>query len=178
MEQTSQLMGVRPETLGASLLALAMVGVAHFALRWYSQQRFHAKNRPAATDSEQDRSARHWITVNLQNIVAQAREIVHAIHGLNTRYIRSLIEQAAIVGALDADALVDPARTAEVIGRVVAQLDRLADEVERGWRGESDGQGGITLSRTIRGVAETHALDAQLLASSDIRRIQIGRAHV
>jgi DNA gyrase subunit B len=109
---------------------------------------------------------------DLLSIVRQAREIVHAIESVNTRYNRSLIEQAAIVGGLDAEALVDPARSATVIERVVRRLDRLADEVERGWRGESDGQGGLTFSRTIRGVTETHALDSQLLASSDVRRIR------
>ena len=109
---------------------------------------------------------------DLLSIVRQAREIVHAIEGLNTKYNRSIIEQAAIVGGLDPDAMVDPQKTATVIERVVRRLDRLADEVERGWQGESDGQGGLVFSRTIRGVTETHALDAALLASADVRRIR------
>ncbi len=109
---------------------------------------------------------------DLRSIVNQAREIVHAIEGVNTRYNRSILEQAAIVGGLDADALADPARAATIIERVVRRLDRLADEVERGWAGESDGQGGLIFSRTIRGVTESHALDAALLVSSDVRRIR------
>jgi len=109
---------------------------------------------------------------DLMQIVQEARAIVHAISGVNTRYNRSILEQAAIVGGLDADALVDPARTATIIERVVRRLDRLADEVERGWTGQSDGQGGLVFQRTVRGVTETHALDAQLLASSDVRRIR------
>src|SRR5690606_27247672 len=56
--------------------------------------------------------------------------------------------------------------------RVANRLDRLADEVERGWQGESDGQGGLTFRRTIRGVTETHHIDAQLLASADARGIR------
>lgn len=109
---------------------------------------------------------------DLLSIVRQAREIVHAIEGVNTRYNRSLIEQASIVGGLDAEALLDPARTATVIERVVRRLDRLADEVERGWSGVSDGQGGLTFTRTIRGVTESHAIDAQLLASADARKVR------
>jgi DNA gyrase subunit B len=109
---------------------------------------------------------------DLLSIVRQAREIVHAIEGVNTRYNRSLIEQAAIVGGLDAEALLDPARTATVIERVVRRLDRLADEVERGWSGVSDGQGGLIFTRTVRGVAESHAIDAQLLASADARKVR------
>jgi DNA gyrase subunit B len=109
---------------------------------------------------------------DLLSIVRQARDIVHAIEGVNTRYNRSLIEQAAIVGGLDAEALLDPQRTATVIERVVRRLDRLADEVERGWSGVSDGQGGLIFTRTIRGVAESHAIDAQLLASADARKVR------
>lgn len=109
---------------------------------------------------------------DLLSIVRQAREIVHAIEGVNTRYNRSLIEQAAIVGGLDAEALLDPQRTATVIERVVRRLDRLADEVERGWSGVSDGQGGLIFTRTIRGVTESHAIDAQLLASADARKVR------
>jgi len=109
---------------------------------------------------------------DLLSIVRQAREIVHAIEGVNTRYNRSLIEQAAIVGGLDAEALLDPERTSTVIERVVRRLDRLADEVERGWSGVSDGQGGLIFTRTIRGVTESHAIDAQLLASADARKVR------
>ena len=108
---------------------------------------------------------------DLLQIVRQAREIVHAIGGLNTKYNRSIIEQAAIVGGL-ADAANDPEHARTVIERVVRRLDRLADEFERGWQGELDGQGGYVFSRTVRGVAETHALDSQLLASADVRRIR------
>ena len=109
---------------------------------------------------------------DLQRIVDQARDIVNAIAGLNTRYNRSIVEQAAIVGGLDPDALIDPERAATVIERVVRRLDRLADEVERGWQGRGDGQGGLVFSRTVRGVTESHALDAQMLASADARKIR------
>ena len=108
---------------------------------------------------------------DLLSIVRQARDIVHAIDGLNTRYNRSIIEQAAIVGGL-ADAADDPERARTVIERVVRRLDRLADEFERGWEGETDGQGGYVFRRTIRGVTETHTLDAALLNSADARRIR------
>ncbi len=109
---------------------------------------------------------------DLLSIIRQAREIVHAIEGLNTRYNRSIIEQAAIVGALDPDLLSDPQKAIETATRVARRLDRISDEVERGWAGESDGQGGLRFSRTVRGVMETHAVDAQLLASADARRIR------
>jgi DNA gyrase subunit B len=108
----------------------------------------------------------------LLEIVRQAREIVHAIDSLNTKYNRKIVEQAAIVGGLDPDALADPEKAAAVATRVANRLDRISDEVERGWQGSPDGQGGLTFTRTVRGVTETHHIDAQLLASADARKIR------
>ena len=83
-----------------------------------------------------------------------------------------LLHQAAIVGGLDPEALADPTRADAVAKRVANRLDRVSDEVERGWAGQTDGQGGLLFSRTIRGVTETHALDAGLVASADARKIR------
>jgi DNA gyrase subunit B len=109
---------------------------------------------------------------DLLDIVHQARDIVHQIDTFNTRYNRSILEQAAIVGALDPDAVADPARAGEIGQRIAARLDRISDEVERGWTGEPDGQGSLVFQRTVRGVTETHEFDAHLLASADARKMR------
>jgi DNA gyrase subunit B len=109
---------------------------------------------------------------DLLAIVRQARDLVHHIQSFNTRYSRSILEQAAIVGGLDPDAVADPARAADIARRVAERLDRISDEVERGWSGETDGQGGLVFSRTVRGVTERHELDANLLASADARKMR------
>ena len=109
---------------------------------------------------------------DLRDIVRQARDVVHAIEGLNTRYNRTIVEHAAIAGGLNPDALTDPAAAEAVIARLVARLDRVSDEFERGWQGRSDGQGGMVLERTVRGVTESHHIDAQLLVSADARKIR------
>jgi DNA gyrase subunit B len=109
---------------------------------------------------------------DLRAIIEQARGLVHAIDQLNTRYDRNIVEQAAIVGALDPEALADPARAAEMAGRVGARLDRISDDTERGWTGGPDGADGFTFQRTVRGVAEMHNVDASLLNSADARRLR------
>jgi DNA gyrase subunit B len=109
---------------------------------------------------------------DLLAIVEQARDIVHAIDTLNTRYDRRLVEQAAIVGALDPEALADPSRAAEMAARVGNRLDRISDETERGWTGGPDGAGGFAFRRTVRGVTESHAIDASLLNSADARKLR------
>ena len=109
---------------------------------------------------------------DLLAIVRQARDIVHQIDSFNTRYSRSILEQMAIVGALDPDVVADPARATEIGRRIADRLDHISDEVERGWSGEPDGQGGFVFARTVRGVTETHPLDASLLASADARKMR------
>src|SRR5690606_12819928 len=42
---------------------------------------------------------------DLLSIVEQARDLTHLMDGLNTRYNRQIVEQAAVVGALDPDAM-------------------------------------------------------------------------
>ena len=110
--------------------------------------------------------------VDLTHIVEQARDVVHAINALNTRYNRTLVEQAAIAGAFEAGEI-EVESSAERLGAAIAaRLDQIADDVERGWRGASDGEGGLRFSRTVRSVEEVHVLDAQLLASADIARLR------
>src|SRR5690606_33023554 len=108
---------------------------------------------------------------DLLAITQQARDIVHAIDNLNTRYNRNLVEQAAIVGGLDPEAIDDPARVDEVLTRVSNRLDRISDELERGWTGEVTDDG-VVFSRTVRGVTERHILDQALLQSADARKLR------
>ena len=109
---------------------------------------------------------------DLLSIVRQARDIVHAIDGFNTRYNRSILEQAAIVGALDPEAIADEMTAAAVGERISGRLDHVSDEMERGWHGAPDGEGGLIFTRTIRGVTESHSLDANLLNSADARKMR------
>ncbi|MCR6670929.1 DNA topoisomerase (ATP-hydrolyzing) subunit B [Devosia ginsengisoli] len=109
---------------------------------------------------------------DLQGIVQQARSIVSAIDNLNTRYNRSLVEQAAIVGGLDPEGLNDPNRISGTMERIANRLDRISDELERGWSGTITDEEGLAFSRTVRGVTETHQLDKPLLQSADARKLR------
>ena len=109
---------------------------------------------------------------DLLQTVEQARDIAHAIDPPNTRYNRTLVELAAIVGARDPEALADPDRAEAMAARVGNRLDRISDETERGWTGGPDGADGFTFRRTVRGVQETHNVDASLLNSADARKLR------
>ena len=109
---------------------------------------------------------------DLLNILHQSREIVNAINNLNTRYNRNLVEQAAIVGGLDPEGIANPDRSAETLKRVANRLDRISDELERGWTGEVTDEEALAFSRTVRGVTETHQIDRALLQSADARKLR------
>jgi DNA gyrase subunit B len=48
----------------------------------------------------------------------------------------------------------------------------MSDETERTWEGALDGEGGYVFTRIVRGVSETHTLDAALLGSADARKLR------
>ena len=109
---------------------------------------------------------------DLLSILQQARDITKAINNLNTRYNRNLVEQAAIVGGLDPDGMSDRNKSAETLTRVAGRLDRISDELERGWSGEITDDEALAFSRTVRGVTETHQIDRALLQSADARKLR------
>jgi DNA gyrase subunit B len=109
---------------------------------------------------------------DLLGILEQARDLNHLIDNQNSRYNRQMIEQAAVVGALDPQAMENPDAAQALADRVANRLNRMSDETERTWEGRLDGEGGYTFSRVVRGVTETHTLDAALLGSADARKLR------
>jgi len=51
------------------------------------------------------------------------------------------------------------------------RLDALARDIERGWRGEAEPDGGLAFTRTLRGLTERRVIDGPLLRSSEARRL-------
>ena len=113
----------------------------------------------------------------MRAIVNSARAVVSLIDGLHSRYSRTVVEQAAIAGAFDAQLL----RSADAANRIAAsvaeRLNTIAEETEKGWEGRY-GNDGFFFKREVRGVTEAHALDLALLGSLDARRLNQHHAHL
>jgi DNA gyrase subunit B len=75
----------------------------------------------------------------------------------------ALLEQAAIAGALTPDAT----RAMAAAPGLATRLNAVSLPNEQGWVVSADG--GLTISRTVRGVAERHTLDGASLRSSEAR---------
>jgi DNA gyrase subunit B len=83
----------------------------------------------------------------------------------------ALAEQIAIAGALSPDLLNDAAQASQAAVYIAKRMDQLSAQHERGWRGESDGAGGLRFERTLRGVTSRFRLEAALVRSPEARRL-------
>ncbi|WP_075216478.1 DNA topoisomerase (ATP-hydrolyzing) subunit B [Mongoliimonas terrestris] len=115
---------------------------------------------------------------DLRAIVDRARQIRAVLDGLHHRYDRSVVEQAAIAGALNAEILTNPEKAHEAAAYVARRLDILADEFEKGWTGEANDDGTLVFRRTVRGVTETTMIDPALLSSADARKLDGHTTHL
>jgi DNA gyrase subunit B len=107
---------------------------------------------------------------DLRAIVAEARLVLHILKGLHSRYDRTIVEQAAIAGALHPITPESEAEAATSSASIAARLDELAEDMERGWIGHVE-HSGYVFTRELRGVRQASFLDVGLLASAEARRL-------
>ncbi|MDP2411285.1 MAG: DNA topoisomerase (ATP-hydrolyzing) subunit B [Pseudolabrys sp.] len=108
---------------------------------------------------------------DLQKLVEEARSIRNTLLGLHSRYNRQVVEQAAILGVLNADIFGDPEKAKAAAPFIARRLNILSEETERGWEGEFSEEAGFTFSRTVRGVKSVSIIDHALLGSADARKL-------
>ncbi|MDB5592668.1 DNA topoisomerase (ATP-hydrolyzing) subunit B [Enterovirga sp.] len=106
----------------------------------------------------------------LRALIDESRLVRQVLGSLHSRYDRTIVEQAAIVGALDPEVAEDPDRANPAAARLAARLDVLAEDFEHGWGGEAQ-DGGYVLVRTLRGVTQAAHLDSVLISSQEARRL-------
>ena len=112
---------------------------------------------------------------DLRELIFDALRLRTLLNNLHSRYNRSVVEQAAIAGALNAELVSDPARAEGLVNDVARRLDIIAEETERGWGGTVTSEGGLRFERMVRGVKEVVVLDMALIGSQDARLIdQVG----
>ncbi|MEM6422187.1 MAG: DNA gyrase subunit B, partial [Pseudomonadota bacterium] len=102
---------------------------------------------------------------DLVRLVDEARRLRAVLNAFPTHYPRFILEQMALEGAMQ------PGVTEAQAVAVAARLDRLAPETARGWEGAITADGGIRLTRVLRGVAETRTIDAFALRAAEARRL-------
>jgi DNA gyrase subunit B len=108
---------------------------------------------------------------DLRAAVERARAAKAMIQALVRRVgYRDVVEQAAILGALDPAMLADKA-TAEAVAKFIAQrLNALAPDTERGWAGTASADG-LRFERTLRGETDRALIDGITINSAEARRL-------
>jgi DNA gyrase subunit B len=115
---------------------------------------------------------------DLRAIVEEALSVRAALDALHSRYSRSVIEQAAIAGALNPEVLSDEENASQAASYIARRLDAISEETERGWQGAPISDGGLTFGREVRGVKESWTIDGKLIGSADALRLDRRAAHL
>ncbi|MCA1971499.1 MAG: DNA topoisomerase (ATP-hydrolyzing) subunit B, partial [Caenispirillum sp.] len=108
---------------------------------------------------------------HLRELVEKGRQAKTLLGNMTRRVPMRLLEQVAIAGAFNPETLADPAKGQAAAAYVARRLDLQEDEHDKGWTGEVRDDGAIVLKRTLRGVTETHVIDALAVHSSEARRL-------
>jgi DNA gyrase subunit B len=107
----------------------------------------------------------------LRTLAEQARVIKGWLSHISRRVPMRIVEQAAIAGVLKPAMATDLERAKAAAAQVAERLNALETELERTWEGTAEEGIGLILSRTLRGVTETHTLDAPILRSGEARKL-------
>ena len=108
---------------------------------------------------------------DMREVIQDALRLRSLVEGLHSRYSRSIVEQAALVGALNIELSQDREAYERMAQEVAVRLDLIAEETERGWTGSLAADGGLKFERMVRGVKEFAHIDMALIGSSDARHI-------
>ena len=108
---------------------------------------------------------------DLRVLVENALRVRLLLASVGRKYKKEIVEQAAILGALNPEIVSSAERADEVARYLARRLDGLAPPHERGWRGRATPDGGIEVTRELGGYPERHAIDGQLIRSAEARRL-------
>ncbi len=106
---------------------------------------------------------------DLKRVVEEARLTRTILNAFPTNYSRRILEHTAIAGALLKGVL--ESNTQGAADAVATRLDLVSTEFERGWQGRPTQNGGLRLSRVLRGVEEVQVLDGHALRSAEARKL-------
>ena len=115
---------------------------------------------------------------DLRDIVETSRSLGVILDGLHSRYPRFVIEQAAIAGVLNPVILEDAKQAQDAADYIAKRLDAMSDETEGGWQGQALDEGGLQFSRELRGVMESHLIDAPFISSANALKLDQFAAHL
>jgi DNA gyrase subunit B len=114
--------------------------------------------------------------VELRDIIETCIQLSRTIDQLTVQISnREVIEQAAIAGIVNMEMLGNQ----DAAGYLAKRLDQISDPLERGWQAAAEtGADGahIVISRTLRGITETHYLNRKFIMTSEAQQLDSAAA--
>ena len=109
---------------------------------------------------------------DLRDLVEEARQIKIQLSGLVGRIPLSIVEQVAILGALNPQILSDREQAAKTATYLAKRLDALDQSSQRGWQCEALSDGGLSFQRVLRGVPDgPYVIDGNVIRSAKARTV-------
>ncbi|MBL4748234.1 MAG: DNA topoisomerase (ATP-hydrolyzing) subunit B [Magnetovibrio sp.] len=108
---------------------------------------------------------------DLRNLLNDAHLASNLLTDIAKHVPLEMVEQAAILGALNPKLLTDEAYAKDIGVYLAKRMDALENELERGWVSLILDDGGLQLTRTLRGVRESHVIDAAVIHSAEARQL-------
>ncbi|MDC9701608.1 MAG: DNA topoisomerase (ATP-hydrolyzing) subunit B [Alphaproteobacteria bacterium] len=110
---------------------------------------------------------------DLRLIVDQAKAIGKLLDNLHSRYTGSIIEQAAIAGLFDPEHEGNEQYIKQMAPLLARRMDLISPGIEKGWKATISENEELHLTRTLRGVTESHIIDKPLIRSADARKLSV-----
>tara|TARA_B100001939_G_scaffold315415_1_gene300545 strand:+ start:3432 stop:5879 length:2448 start_codon:yes stop_codon:yes gene_type:complete len=109
---------------------------------------------------------------DLADLVSAVRRFCRVLAMVPQKYNRELVEELAVVGALNPETLSDREMAAQAIAMVVDRMNAKASEGENNWQGRLDEvDGGVVFTNEIRGIKDVYRIDRAFIHSVEARRL-------
>jgi len=117
---------------------------------------------------------------DLRSLLDTARDVRRLTEPLTLHLPNAtVVEQAAIAGALDPELLADAENAQGAADYIALRLDALETQLERGWTGVHDAEtGSLAFERTMRGVLTRLVIDDRIINSSEARGLNARSAEL
>lgn len=109
---------------------------------------------------------------DLADLVETTRNVNRVLVHVPNRYNKEIIEELAVLGALNEDVLVRGNGAEKVLDKVTSRLNARAGIGEDNWSAKLDENGdGVVFVQEIRGIKDVYRIDAVFIASAEARRL-------
>lgn len=109
---------------------------------------------------------------DLAALVENTRNVNRVLAHVSNRYNKEIIEELAVLGALNEDVLIHGNGADDVLAKVTARMNERASIGEDNWTAHLDENGdGAVFVQEIRGIKDVYRIDAVFVASAEARKL-------